>query len=401
MHSINQSQKAIQGYESPSESRYSRIPEPSRSCCQSQLHLFNKRHLVSQTLLAFVIFLMPMQLFCQQPFRIGIAGLTHTHVHWILERADDGDIEIVGIAEPNRALAERFLSQHHLPMTLVYASLEEMLDKTKPQAVTAFNSIYEHLEVVKACAPRKIHVMVEKPLAVSLDHARQMEALAKQHSILLLTNYETTWYGSNEKALSQLSTLGEIRKMVVHDGHQGPAEIGVNKEFLDWLTDPKLNGGGAITDFGCYGANLITWLMKGEKPLAVVAVTQQIKPDKYPKVDDEATIILTYPKAQGIIQASWNWPFGRKDMEVYTERGYIIADRNGFKIRNAEDKPESFEKTPTPYGDPFSYLAAAARKEITIPSFALSSLENNMIVMEILDAARISALEGKTVVLQK
>ncbi len=220
------------------------------------------------------------------PVRIGVAGLTHSHVHWILGREKRGDIEIVGIAEPNRELAQRFLKQHGLPMSLVYNTLEEMLDKTKPQAVTAFNSIFGHLEVVKACAPRGVHVMVEKPLAVSVDHTREMEALAKKHNIHLLTNYETTWYGSNHRAYAMIhreKAIGEIRKVVVHDGHQGPKEIGVNQEFLDWLTDPVQNGGGALIDFGCYGADLITWLMKGEKPVSVSATTQQIKPDIYPK----------------------------------------------------------------------------------------------------------------------
>ncbi|WP_317196170.1 Gfo/Idh/MocA family protein [Hymenobacter siberiensis] len=57
--------------------------------------------------------------------------------------------------------------------------------------------------------------------------------------------------------------LGDIRKMVAHDGHQGPKEIGVNAEFLAWLTDPVQNDGGALPDFGCYGADLMTWLMQG------------------------------------------------------------------------------------------------------------------------------------------
>jgi predicted dehydrogenase len=71
--------------------------------------------------------------------------------------------------------------------------LAEVLAKAKPEAVTAFGSISAHLAVVQACAPKGIHVMVEKPLAVNLDHARQMAALARQHHIHLLTNYETTW----------------------------------------------------------------------------------------------------------------------------------------------------------------------------------------------------------------
>lgn len=334
-----------------------------------------------------------------KPFKIGIAGLTHTHVHWLLGRAHDGDIEITGIAEPNKELAARFLKQHNLPMSLHYTSLEEMLDKTKPDGVAAFNSILEHLEVVRVCAPRKIHVMVEKPLAVSLEHAREMATLARQHDIQLLTNYETTWYGSNYATADRIKNMGAIRKVVFHHGHFGPKEIGVNEEFLEWLTDPVKNGGGAITDFGCYGANLMTWLMRGEKPLSVMAVTQQLKPAVYPKVDDDATIILVYPKAQAIIQASWNWPYNRKDMEVYAERGYIVADKEGMRMKASEEK-ETSEKVAArqrPYHDPFAYFAAVVRKEITIDPADLSALENNMTVMEILDAAKRSAKEGVSV----
>jgi predicted dehydrogenase len=274
-----------------------------------------------------------------------------------------------------------------------------MLDKCHPEAVTAFNSIYEHLEVVKACAPRKIPVMVEKPLAVNLDHAKQMQALAKKYGIPLLTNYETTWYGSNHKAFELLDSIGDLRKVVIHDGHSGPKEIGCSKEFLDWLTDPVKNGGGAVIDFGCYGANLLTWLMKGERPVAVFAVMQQIKPAVYPKVDDEATIVVTYPKAQGIIQASWNWPYGRKDMEIYGQHGYMMADRTHLTLRpyeNKKEEPVPFSLVP-PYNEPFAYLAAVVRGQITLKPTDLSSLENNMIVVEILDAARRSAKEGKLI----
>jgi len=339
-----------------------------------------------------------------KPLRIGVAGLTHDHVGWILNRAKDGDIEIVGIAESNRELAERYVKRYNLSSSLIYSSLEEMLDKCKPEAVTAFNSIYEHLAVVKACAPRKIHVMVEKPLAVSVAHAKEMQALALKYKIHLLTNYETTWYESHRKAFEALDSIGDLRKIVVHDGHQGPKEIGVSTEFFSWLTDPVKNGGGAVIDFGCYGANLITWLMKGEKPLSVFAVTQTIKPAIYPKVDDEATIVVTYPKAQGIIQASWNWPFGRKDIEIYGQHGYMIADRNGLKTRNGSEQKENYQAVttpPKPYNDPFSYLAAVIRGEIIVKPTDLSSLENNMIVVEILEAAKRSAKEGKVVYLKR
>ena len=137
-------------------------------------------------------------------------------------------------------------------MDLVFDTMDEMIAKTKPEAATAFNTIYDHLSVVEFCAPRGIHVMVEKPLAVNMTHANKMKELAHKHNIQLLTNYETTWYGTHQKAwqyIIEQKLAGDLRKIVFHTGHQGPFEIGCNKEFTDWLTDPVLNGGGALTDF--------------------------------------------------------------------------------------------------------------------------------------------------------
>src|SRR5262245_2768295 len=131
-----------------------------------------------------------------RPVRIGVAGLSHGHVRWLLTRPPQGDIEIVGISEPDSALAQRSAEEFGFNPKLIFNNLEAMLEAAKPEVVAAFGSIYEHLAVVQACAPRGIHVMVEKPLAVSLEHALAMQALARQHQIHLLTNYETTWYAS-------------------------------------------------------------------------------------------------------------------------------------------------------------------------------------------------------------
>ncbi|GAB3957904.1 Gfo/Idh/MocA family oxidoreductase [Spirosoma harenae] len=346
----------------------------------------------------------------KKPLRVGIAGLEHDHVNGILNKAfkqtGQTDIEIVGIAESNRELAEKLAKRFGFSLNLVYPTLAEMLDKTKSEAVTDFSRIADHKKTVDICAPRGIHVMVEKPLATSYSDAQHMAALAKKHNIQLLTNYETTWYGSNHKAYAIANTeksIGDLRKIVVHDGHQGPKEIGVSNEFFTWLTDPVSNGAGALFDFGCYGANLSTWLMHNERPLSVMAVTQQIKPEIYPKVDDEATIILTYPKTQTIIQGSWNWPFGRKDMEVYGKTGYVFTvDANRMRVRLKDDKTEQqteASKSDAPATDSFAYLARLLHGE-TKPD-ELTSLENNVIVVEILDAARQSAKTGKAVKLSQ
>lgn len=341
------------------------------------------------------------------PLKIGVAGLTHGHVNWVFGSAARGDVEITGIVEPDRAVARRYCEQYGYPLEKVYDNLDQLFAAGKPEAVAAFGNIYDHLAVVEACAPRGIHVMVEKPLAVSLGHARKMAALARQHGIWLLTNYETTWYPTNHLAytlVKQDSAIGPIRRIEVQDGHRGPVKIGVQPEFLAWLTDPELNGGGSLTDFGCYGANLITWLMDGTRPLSVTALTGQLQPGNNPKVEDEAIILLAYPEAVGVIQASWNWPIGRKDLAVYGLSGVVYADnRHDLRIRMAEgydgfreDARKLPEREP-PLNDPFLFLEAVVRGRLVPGPVDLSSLENNLTVMEILDAARRSAREGRSI----
>ena len=339
-----------------------------------------------------------------KPLQVAVIGLVHTHVHGILGRAKVGDIKIVAIVEPNKLLAEKYAKQYGFSLDIVFNTMKEMISKVTPEAVSTFSTTFDHLSVVEFFAPRGIHVMVEKPLAVNLTHAKKMMNLAQKHNIKLLTNYETTWYGTHQKAWSEIieqKKAGDLRKIVFHTGHQGPFEIGCNKEFTDWLCDPVLNGGGALTDFGCYGANLATWLMRGQKPLSVSCITQQIKPEIYPRVEDEATILLTYPKTQVIIQASWNCPFSRKNTEIYGQHGYLICeDRNNLNYRWKDSKQQVNEMIPenmAPFNDPFSFLTVVVRKTITFQPFDLSSLENNMVVMEILDAAKESAQKGVTI----
>ena len=310
-----------------------------------------------------------------------------------------------GVVEKDQKLAAKYFERFGLPEELHFVELTEMLDRQKPDAVALFTNTFEHLKAVQEAAPRKVDVMMEKPLAVKMQHARAMAAAAKEHGIKVFVNYETTWYSSNHYAyelLNEKKLIGDARKFVVHDGHPGPVKIRVGPEFLEWLVDPRLNGGGAVTDFGCYGANLITWLMKNERPLAVSAVTQTIQPEHYPNVDDEATIVVEYPQAQGIIQASWNWPFSRKDIEVYGETGYVIAaNRDTVRVRLAdeEERQAKLDGRKQPYDSSINYLAAVVRGEIQ-PA-GLSSLENNLIVTEILDAAKESARTGKRISLAR
>ncbi len=362
-----------------------------------------KRILLSafkQALLVISFLFMLSCLNAQQLLKVAVAGLTHDHVHNIMNQYKRKEVVILGIAEADAQLVARYKKSYQLPDSLFYTNLDELLRHVKPDAVLAYNAISEHLSVVEACAPKGISVMVEKPLTTTVIDAERVAELAKKYNIHVLTNYETTWYNSNQQIKDMVGqqAIGDIRKMIVHDGHEGPKEIGCSKDFLQWLTDPIKNGGGAIRDFGCYGANLMTWLMNGKAPVSVTAITHRIKPDIYPKVDDDATILLEYPDATGIIEASWNWPYGIKDMEVFGVTGYLHALNGNALQQRMKDKYEDLPVKQAAYKDNLPYLADVLSGKIK-PGNDLSSLDNNLIVVRILEAASKSAKEGKKIVL--
>lgn len=326
------------------------------------------------------------------PLRIGVVGMVHGHVEGLLWQATQrSDITIVGVYEPDRALFDRLAAKYKLDPSLYHASLPEMLDAARPEAVSVMTSIKDHRAAVEACAPRGVHLLLEKPLAFSNDDARRIADLAAAHGVLVLTNYETSWYASirEAKRLIDSGRMAPVRKMIFRHGHKGPREIGCSAEFLSWLTDPEQDGGGAIVDFGCYGAVLSTWLMDGQRPIAVTASAATLKPEVYPNVDDDATIVVTYPTATTVIEASWAWTHDTKEADIYTERGSIHAgkwDNLQTRGENAPYQTVSPPAKPPHLGDEWTYLRGAVRGECAVDP--LSSLELNLIAVDILDQAR-------------
>ncbi len=375
-------------------------------CVVSKTRTLPRSFALSLTLL-FSLGLFAQQATAQAPVRLAVVGLVHDHILGLLSRIpNDPRVTLVGISEPNAALREKYAKRFHLAPDLFYPSESAMLAATHPQAILVYTSIAGHRAAIEQAAKLGISAMVEKPLATTYADALAIQRTAEAHHVAVLTNYETTWYDSNAAAGAMLESgkIGPLRKLVVHDGHNGPKEIGVSPDFAAWLTDPVENGAGAMFDFGCYGVDLATWLMHGEAPLSVTATALHIKPDVYPKVEDDSTILLTYPKAQAIIQGSWNWPFARKDMEVYGATGYIdTVDATKLRVRLPDEKEEHAETAPplpAPRNDSLDYLAAVLNHQLE-PDGDLTSLKTNMVVMQILDAARESAHTGKTVVLAK
>jgi len=334
--------------------------------------------------------------------RLAVVGLDHDHVWSLLKDiAGEPSAELVAIAESDAALVSR--AQKEVPASVkFYADYVEMLDQAKPEAVIVATSNDRHLEILRQCAKRHIHYSAEKPMATSVADAREMERLAREANIKLMVNYWNAWVAPSHDLFHRVRAgeVGPIQKIIVQYGHRGPKEIGVSQQFANWLYDPVKNGGGAIMDFGCYGAELSLWL-KG-RPTRVYATTRKMKVEQNNKVDDDATIVLDYPDATAIIEASWDWPYTKDQVEVFGPKGSLLARHNTLQHRSADARgpnvaPDGENVTldvlPRETSNPISYFVDCIRNNKPIEDPVSARL--NVQVMEILDAARESARTGK------
>lgn len=346
-------------------------------------------------------------LHAQDKLNVVICGISHDHVNRILEKGKTGEINIIGIAEADQQLANKKKAAYKFADTLFYPSLAAALKKLHPDLVMVFDAPVTHLPVIETALPYHIPVMVEKPLCVSNEDATRIAALSKKYNTKVFTNYPSHWYISFNNLLRMAQGMGSITKMVMRGGHRGPAGIDCSPDFQQWLTDSTKNGGGAIMDFGCYGAMIMTQLMGDKLPTTVYATKHHLNSSLYPKADDDATIVLHYPTATGVVQASWAWPYTIMDAEVFSKDESLYASQfndwgsgKPTLISKIKDKGTTDEVLAAPkYIDEVAYLTAVIKKGAPADN-PLLSLERNVLVTKILVAARESSRVGREVVVR-
>jgi predicted dehydrogenase len=336
--------------------------------------------------------------------RLAVVGLDHDHVWGLLpDILNESDAELVAIADPHSELVAR--AQARVPASVVfYGDYVKMLDEAKPGAVIVTTENDKHLAILRECAKRHIHYSTEKPMTTTGADAREMLRLAKQANIKLMVNYWNAWVAPSHDLFHRVyaGDLGSVNKIDVLQGHQGPREIGVSKYFAAWLYDPVKNGGGALMDFGCYGAEWAMWL-KG-RPQKVYAYTLKLKTAQHNDVDDDATLLLEYPEGRAIIEASWDWPESKGEVAVYGPKGSLMANEHDLFSQPAGTKPnatlpfgEPVPLQPVPHetSNPIAYFVYCIRNNKPIENPVAP--EMNVAVVEILDAARESMRLGRAV----
>lgn len=338
----------------------------------------------------------------QTKIRVAVIGLDHDHVWGILhDILNESKADLVAIAESDPELVGKAKAQ--VPTSVqFYSDYVRMLDEAKPEAVFITTENDRHLAILRECAKRHIHVSTEKPMAINAADAREMEHLANAANIKLMVNYWNAWAASTHELFNRVKAgeIGQVERIIVQYGHQGPKEIGVSRQFGAWLYDPAKNGGGALMDFGCYGVELSLWL-KG-RPTRVNATARNLKIDQHNRVEDDATIVLEYPDATAIVEPSWDWPYGMDRVYVFGSKGSLLATGSALYERlqsshtpaTIDGDPITLAPLPHEASNPVSYLVDRIRQNQPVGDPLSPRL--NVQVMEILDAARKSVRSGQS-----
>ncbi len=349
---------------------------------------------MSKLLLALMLLALPLT---AQDYKIAVVGLVHAHVWGHLKTMVDGkQATLVGVAENNPELVAE-AKKAGVADALIFADYRQMLDKVKPDIVWAFVENNRHLEIAEACAPRKINIIFEKPLAATHAQAVRIQKLARQYNVQVMSNYQMAWWPANyaAKARADSGELGQIYRLHGIVGHGGPGSTGArNKYFFDWLTDPVKNGAGALMDFGCYNALWSLWYLG--RPETVFATVNHLRPDVFPKVEDNADLVLSYPKAVGIFEASWDLPKSYQDLEVFGLKGSVYMQHSGVDEQTGKEKKAlTLNPLPPAEAEPIAFMVDHLRSKK--PVEGLTALDINVQVVEIIEAAKDSIRTGKAV----
>jgi predicted dehydrogenase len=333
----------------------------------------------------------------KETYRVGVVGLIHDHIWNMLRWWKELDgAELVAAADVNAPLREKIRNEYGVVNT--YPSYRELFDAEELDIVTVTMDNAGTAEVVEAAAARGIHVLSEKPMAATLDQARRMVEACRKARVQLMINWPTAWNPAIQTLdrLVREGAIGRVHKVKYLAAHQGPKEIGCTPYFYEWLYDAERNGAGALMDYCCYGADMAAhWLGRPESVVGIKGTL--VKPD-FP-VDDNAMILMKYPHAFGVAEASWTQqaPDGGANPSVFGSTGTLSVIGHRVRLARLGKDPEWFEPdTPTPgRRNGAEYLVSCLRAEM--PVEGMCSAETSLIAQEILQRGLESAERGTEV----
>ncbi len=365
-------------------------------------------------------------------FRIGVIGFAHMHINHLVERfAAHPQAELAACADTPRRVPELRTAHYTRDWNLRHAlddlgipkafdDYNTMLEQESLDVVICCSENAQHPAVVEACAQRGVHVLVEKPMAASMQDGLRMARSARAAGIDLIVNWPTTWQPAAHKAKELIDggAIGRVLTVKFRGGHLGPLGAGVSHPGGDEegrARPRKLSGvergatwwhqsaagGGVMLDYCCYGSLVARWLV-GEPATAAMGMRANLN-SKWGDAEDNAAMIIRFPQAMALCEASWTTlDHGVSPGPiVYGTEGTLVVDKEKpgespkVRIERGAGRTELHDCDPLPADRSDIAQEFIHRLQTGDPLHQTLDLEFNLEVMAILDAGVRSAATGQ------
>ena len=320
---------------------------------------------------------------------IGLGGIARAHCGAI---AGLDNVEVVAVADLFEEKRQQFMDKYDIPKG--YPSHTELLkdDEIDAVAIVLGHQLHHRL-TVDACSAGK-HVLVEKPMALSLQQCDDMIEAAEANHVKLMVGQTQHFYGTSLKA-----------KEILDSGTLGPLVTAVCYMSKKWGFDrrspqyrSRYHGGGMWMSNGVHVVDRLNWVMASQAVSVSAAIGTR---SHYQASDDSATALIRYKNGLAGVAVVVGYADGAPNYEcqVICANGTLRFSQHGEKYvkvgKGDEWEDVSFEDPPAEMHNEWKFFAEAIALDIEPPSDGHWGRQ----IMETMFAAEQSAITGREVVL--
>jgi len=349
-----------------------------------------------------------------------IVGINFDHFHMgdlLAMAAETEGVEIVGLCDEQPERMQDAIKKFGISQDRVFTDVHACLETTKPDLVILCPAAARHGEYVELVAPYNVHVIVEKPMAASLEEADRMIAAMEKTGKKLAINWPLAWYPPHvtSKRLIDEGVIGDVIEVHFYDGNRGPLWHGADKIELEPTAERKAaswfykkdQGGGSLLDYLGYGTTLGTWFHNGKAPIEVTCMVDE---PAGLEVDEHSITIARYDVGLSKFETRWGTFTDPWTHQPQPKCGFVIVGRDGTISSYDYDKTifvqtrknPAGESIPvdtlvTPFSQPIEYVVHCIKNDLPIEGPLSPKICR--IGQQIVDTAVLSAREKRTVAL--
>jgi predicted dehydrogenase len=199
--------------------------------------------------------------------------------------------KLVAVVSGDRNKAKKFAQDFHASQAYTYDEFSRCLENPHVDAVYIATPPGEHEKYAVAAAKAGKHVLCEKPLAATVQEARNMVNTCRRNKVLFMTAYRK-YFEPSSLALKKMITSGELGRIdVIHTLFTELRPFGDSSPA--WLFSKKLCGGGPLTDVGVYCINTTRWLVD-EDPISATGISWVRDKRRYKEVEEGVAFRLDF-----------------------------------------------------------------------------------------------------------